>query len=249
MDDAMPIIAKEFGITENKPALAVKACCPMTWAKTNFSDKTRSLDRNFRLAVILLLSVFCLAGCKQQPPSGNVEITPSEITTFVSGNLGLRKPSDVPATLYIDAHNDSGAPLRIPEKLARNMGDDHFRIVHSPSDAGYILHIAILHEGAASEADMQRLVNAGYDSRVQVSGGSCQGLLADALLVLRRVPEARKEHMAHLKNVSTRNALENAQMRIGLLDCKNASGQDQEMLIGKLSQTLRQELSKTTTAP
>ena len=61
------------------------------------------------------------------------------------------------------------------------------------------------------------MVDAGYDGPSKFSGTGGTALLADVLLVQRRVPSARRPSRANLKNISNRNAVASSQMRLGLL--------------------------------
>lgn len=141
--------------------------------------------------------------------------TSAEIETFRSGSLGLGAHEDAPSTIYVDLGGDQRGitAAELGSALARS----HFSLVSSPSKAGYILHLTVLDAGVVSPGRLQQLVKAGYGAESRFSGQGGTGLLADALLVQRRVPSAKRPSHARLKNITTRNAIESAQMRIGML--------------------------------
>ncbi len=60
-------------------------------------------------------------------------------------------------------------------------------------------------------------MDAGYGAPSALSGTGGAALLADVLLVQRRVPSSRRPSRTNLKNISNRNAVASSQMRLGLL--------------------------------
>lgn len=167
---------------------------------------------SFRVFCAIFLSLSLIQACVRQP-----EAVSGEIRTFSSGNLYMAAHRDAPRTIYVDVRDKGGAVSSIPREIAVALARGQFRLADSPSKAGYILHIDLLRAGTVDAANLQRLVNSGYGSDAAFSGSGSTGLLADALLVQRRVPSSSRPSRARLKNITKRNALGSGQMRIGLL--------------------------------
>lgn len=140
-----------------------------------------------------------------------------EIKSYQSGSLHVSTHKDAPRTIYIDLGASRKSDPALSREMAKALAEEHFQVADSPSEAGYILHISVLQEGNVSPDVLKSLVNAGYGSEARFAGKGATGLLADALLVQRRVPQAARPSRARLKNISERNALESTQMRVGLL--------------------------------
>ena len=170
--------------------------------------------RNFRMFLILLQAFFMATamGCSL-PSAGAGE----RVSVLGSGTLDSGEAQGhVPASLYIDFRDQNGRKLRLTEGQKapfRNMG---YRLVEKPSDAGHILHVTILGRDQVSHEKLEKLVAAGYGSPARFSGRGANGLLADLLLVRRRVPGGEEPAQTRLKNIARRNALGNSQMRLGL---------------------------------
>lgn len=142
------------------------------------------------------------------------EAVSAEIKTYRAGDLRLR---DGPKTVYVDVRDqdkpDSTSEGLLKEALAHN----GFEIVNSPSEAAYILHVSVMGRGDVDPAAFASLVNAGYGGSSKFSGHGARGVLADALLVLREVPEHKRPSRARMKNAAQRNALDSSQTRVGAL--------------------------------
>ncbi len=87
----------------------------------------------------------------------------------------------------------------------------------NPSQAGHIVQISVLAAGQTSSESLRHVVDAGYGAPSALSGTGGAALLADVLLVQRRVPSSRRPSRTNLKNISNRNAVASSQMRLGLL--------------------------------
>ena len=97
------------------------------------------------------------------------------------------------------------------------LGRKGFTVTGNPSQAGYIVQISVLAAGQAAPESLRGVVDAGYDAPSVLSGTGGTALLADVLLVQRRVPSSRRPSRTNLKNISNRNAVASSQMRLGLL--------------------------------
>lgn len=169
-------------------------------------------------------ALWFLSGCVRQHESDG-SAPQTEALTYTSGSLHLPDHADAPRVIYVEARNSDGQSLPISKNLQAALAAEHFRIVDSPSEAGYILNIKILQRGKVDPANLGALTQAGYGSPARFMGTGGVGMLVDALLVQRRVPSASKPANARLKNISARNAMESAQMRLGAVIPRSVSDQ------------------------
>lgn len=211
----------------------------------DFSSIKFVLKHFFYLSIVLIAVSFFLLGCVRQK-----EAVSAEIQTFTSGDLALETHADAPRKIYVDAQDADGKPFNMLQNLYSALVSQEFDIVDKPSEAGYILHVNILQTGNVNAQYFKTLVDAGYGANASFSGSGSEGLLADALLVQRRVPTAKRPSQARMKNISKRNALENSQMRIGILIPRNVADHSAALqaLTLNLARTLRAALSRETLA-
>ncbi|MBD5641430.1 MAG: hypothetical protein HDQ91_03315 [Desulfovibrio sp.] len=176
----------------------------------------------FALAIALLLPV---AGCSRsesaQPErTGAGQMIPkalASLETFHNGSLNLPDKAGAPRKIYVDCHGNEKLTPHLDQHLEKALAGGNFRIAGAPSEAGYILHVNILDHGSVAPESLKSAVRAGYGNRAGFSGAGADGMLVDALMVQRRVPEAKRESLQKMKNVSSRNAIGSSQMRIGVL--------------------------------
>lgn len=211
----------------------------------DFSSIKFVLKHFFCLSMVLVCLSGGLLGCVHQK-----EAVSAEIQTFTSGNLTLASHEGVPRKIYVDAQDADGKPFDMLQNLYSALVSQNFEIVDKPSEAGYILHVNILQNGNVNAQYFRKLVNAGYGANAAFSGFGSEGLLADALLVQRRVPTAKRPSHARMKNITKRNALENSQMRIGILIPRQVVDHSAaiQALTLNLARTLRSALSHETLA-
>ncbi|SDF15664.1 complement resistance protein TraT [Desulfovibrio legallii] len=173
-----------------------------------------------------LLALFCcllpLCACVRQQGD------PARLEVLRAGALeDAANDAEIPRLVYLGLRDNSGhAPGLRPLAEAR-LRQAGYELVPNPSQAGYILQMNVLAAGPTDPATARAVVAAGYDAPSRLAGQGGTALVADVLLVLRRVPSAAKPGRARLKNISSRNAISDSQMRLGLL----------------LSQRIRQEKS------
>ena len=161
---------------------------------------------------ILSLVLICSA-CEKRQIEEPLE-TP--INIYKSGELIPALDKNGQNTIYIDVRDETGQVPVTPVILRSLLEADNYEIVDAPSKAAYILHISILQEGSASADNVEEIVRQGYGAPAIFKGGDGSGWIADALLVKRRVPSEKREIHKRLKNISSRNALNSSQQRIGL---------------------------------
>ncbi len=161
-------------------------------------------------ALVLILAMSC--ACVRQR-----EAVDAEIRVLREGALTPMEHGDVPDRMYVDVRDMTGRALRLPAHAGRNLGNARVELVEKPSEAGYILQVSLLDEGTVDPETFATLVKEGYGTPARFSGGGASGLLADILLVQRKVPSHSRPSRARLKNITSRNAVGSSQMRLGLL--------------------------------
>ena len=164
------------------------------------------------LLLLVLLAVTLSCACIRQR-----EAESAEIRVLRSGELSPVENGDVPDKMYVDVRDMTGRALRLPAHAGRNLARSRITLVENPSEAGYILQVSLLDEGTVSPEALAALVDAGYGAPARFSGRGGHGLLADVLLVQRKVPSHARPSRARLKNITSRNAVGSSQMRLGLL--------------------------------
>lgn len=163
------------------------------------------------LGLILFVAVLACSCIRQR------EAESAEIRVLREGTLSPIERGDVPDKMYVDVRDMTGRALRLPAHAGRSLDRTRVTLVENPSEAGYILQVSLLDEGTVSPEALESLVKAGYGAPARFSGAGGHGLLADVLLVQRKVPSHARPSRARLKNITSRNAVGSSQMRLGLL--------------------------------
>lgn len=161
--------------------------------------------------LILLMVVLSCACIRQR------EAESAEIRVLREGALSPIERGDVPDKMYVDVRDMTGRALRLPAHAGKRLDRTRVTLVENPSEAGYILQVSLLDEGTVSPEALEEIVKAGYGAPARFSGSGGHGLLADVLLVQRKVPSHARPSRARLKNITSRNAVGSSQMRLGLL--------------------------------
>lgn len=169
----------------------------------------RSLPVKAKLFLVCLLLPL-LAACPRQNTAVSASL--SALAAYHSGALAIASATRAHPRLFVDAPSQP----QLAADLAAALGSNGFQVVKSPSDAGYILHVAIIRTGHVGLNVLRKAVNSGYGAKASFSGQGCHAILADALLVTRRPPEARNVSHQRIKNISERNATGSAQMRLAI---------------------------------
>ena len=169
-----------------------------------------------RLPLLTLLALamlaVALASCIRQR-----EAESAEIRVLREGALSPIERGDVPDKMFVDVRDMTGRALRLPAHAGRSLDRTRVTLVENPSEAGYILQVSLLDEGTVSPEALDEIVKAGYGAPARFSGTGGHGLLADVLLVQRKVPSHARPSRARLKNITSRNAVGSSQLRLGLL--------------------------------
>ena len=164
------------------------------------------------IALLLCVSLVPLAACVRQAAD------PDKLEVLRSGKLEEALDDDTIAdTVYVNVRDNTDRVFGLRAQAESWLQRSGFTIVGNPSEAGNIVQITVLSAGNTDPAHLRQTVAAGYDTPSTLKGTGATTVMADVLLVQRRVPSAQRESKAKLKNISSRNALSNSQMRIALL--------------------------------
>lgn len=196
--------------------------------------------------LIVWLAIFALVnGCVRHSTADSSVGTAAaigrskNITALHEGRLTLPAQSDAPKLIYVDVQENARLAPRLAEHLGAALAADNFRLADAPSKAGHILHVNIVQEGQGSAASVRNAVKAGYGQKARFSGTGVRAMLADALMVQRKVPSHKRPSRARMKNASTRNALGSAQMRVAVL------GPDKKTSLEDFSRAMAGELARS----
>ena len=164
------------------------------------------------IALLLCVSLVPLAACVRQATD------PDKLEVLRSGKLQEAQDDDVIAdTVYVSVRDNTNRVFGLRAQTEAWLQRSGFTIVGNPSEAGYIVQLTVLSAGNTEPAHLRQMVSAGYDTPSALKGSGAAAVMADVLLVQRRVPSAQRPSKAKLKNISSRNALSNSQMRIAVL--------------------------------
>lgn len=177
------------------------------------NHSTRHLCPMLRLFVLALFLMG--AACAHHEPYEGEEGTLEEVETLTSGHLS-KIGGKGPKTIFISIHDPAGKLIALPGDARGALIAKGLSLVDSPSRAAWILQVSVLGEGSASPENFRAQVNEGYGAPLKFSGHGIDAVIADILLVKRRVPTARRPSQERLKNIGQTNALGSSEMRIGL---------------------------------
>ena len=163
-----------------------------------------------------------------------------DLTTLHAGSLHLPTTPSAPMRIFVDSPGNS----TLADTLGRQLKNSRFQVVDAPSKAGYILHVTVLNQGQVNPEVLKAAVNSGYGAPSAFSGKGAYAMLADALMVQRRVPEAKRPTRQKLKNISARNAIDNTQMRLAVLDSHEPSAQGKEAFITAMTRELATQIKE-----
>lgn len=155
------------------------------------------------LFVCLLLSSACV---KQGGQAGPLDV-------YRNGRLD-EAGTDIADVAYVNVRDSTARVSNLHDEIAQRLRAHGIELTQNPSQAGYILQISILTCEPSSMESLKQSVDAGYGAPATLSGAGNTALVADALLVLRRVPRAGRKQA--LQNISNRQAVASSQMRLGL---------------------------------
>ena len=165
-----------------------------------------------RYILVLCVLFATLCGCVRQPAdSARVEV-------LHQGQLEQpESDANIHPAVYVNVRDNTNKLFGLRAQTESWLQRQGFTVVPNPSEAGYILQVAVLSAGIAAPESVRQMVAAGYDTPSQLSGRGSTALVADVLLVQRHVPSAQQPSRSKLKSISKRNAVASSQMRIALL--------------------------------
>lgn len=164
---------------------------------------------------LLLMGLIAVSACARQEDFGGKEGSVAEVEAITSGKLAGIGGKNA-KTIYISIHDQTGKLVSLPSDAQGALAAQGLDLVDSPSKAAWILQVAVLGEGSIDLAALRKIVDEGYGHAAKFSGHGTTGLVADVLLVKRRVPTARRPSRERLTNIGRTNALGSSQMRVGL---------------------------------
>ena len=172
-----------------------------------------------RYILVLCVLFATLCGCVRQPAdSARVEV-------LHQGQLEQpESDANIHPAVYVNVRDNTNKLFGLRGQTESWLQRQGFTVVPNPSEAGYILQVAVLSAGIAAPESVRQMVAAGYDTPSQLSGRGSTALVADVLLVQRHVPSAQQPSRSKLKSISKRNAVASSQMRIGLLSHQEFKG-------------------------
>lgn len=173
-------------------------------------------------AVVAFTFFLLLPGCAPQQTAQS-----AELTTYHQGTLRLPDNPSAPKLIYVDCREGARLAPHLNQHLAKALQNGKFRLADSPSNAGYILHVNILRHGDVAPDSLKAAVDAGYGKTAHFKGAGANAMLVDALMVQRRIPEAKRPSRQKMKNISARNAIDSSQMRMGVLAQGKNHGQEE----------------------
>lgn len=167
----------------------------------------------FRYFILLLcLGLLAASGCVRQPvDAAHLEVLRQGQLEEPEGDV------DIAPVVYVNVRDNTNRVFGLRAQTETWLRRQGYTIVPNPSEAGYILQVVVLSAGVAAPDNIRQIVAAGYDAPSQISGKGATAMVADILLVQRRIPKAKRPSNLKLKSIGKRNAVGNSQMRIALL--------------------------------
>ena len=164
-----------------------------------------------RRHVLFLLLAFGLGATACLPHSGTSAF--GELTVLRNGALTLPRMEGIAKGVYVSVRDGNNRIFGLRAQLERSLASRGFAVTNNPSEAGYIIQLSIPAAGASSPEPVRGAVHNGYAGEALLSGTEGTALVADALVVQRRVPQSGKKS---LKTISNRMAVADNQMRLAL---------------------------------
>ncbi|MDR1660068.1 MAG: complement resistance protein TraT [Desulfovibrio sp.] len=164
-----------------------------------------------RRYVVFLPLAFSLAiaGCI---PRNGASVS-GDLTVLRSGSLTVHQAEGVARVAYVSMRDGNNRIFGLRAQLERCLVSRGFSVTNNPSEAGYIIRLSVPAAGASSPEAARGAVDNGYAGEALLSGTEGTALVADALVVQRRVPQSGKRG---LKTISNRMAVADSQMRLAL---------------------------------
>ncbi len=173
------------------------------------------------LAVVLLVQPGCSTRSGPKPEIVHPAI-PDDLVLIRSKDARTAQSAHLESA-SINISDPKGLAGQFLERLEQMLVERQFTLTDQPSLAERIISLKILFKGKADQASMEQAVRAGYDTPVPALTGTGSVLVADLLLVRRRVPSRT------LNTISARNAISSTTLRIGLYSAQKRALQDRSL--------------------
>ncbi|MDR1777468.1 MAG: complement resistance protein TraT [Desulfovibrio sp.] len=162
-----------------------------------------------RILFPLLACCLVLTACIQN----RGVLSPEELVVLRDGAPPLPAQEDVTGVVYVSLRDGNNRIFGLRAQLEKCLVSKGYAVTQNPSKAGYIVQLSVPSAGQSSRDAAEAAVKNGYAGDHRLSGTEGTALIADALVVQRRVPQHGKKS---LKNISTRRAVADKQMRLAL---------------------------------
>ncbi|MDR2574323.1 MAG: complement resistance protein TraT [Desulfovibrio sp.] len=137
----------------------------------------------------------------------------SGLMVLRNGVLTLPQSEDIARVAYVSVTDADNRISGLRVKLENCLTSKGFTVTGNPSEAGYIIQLSVPAAGPGSREAAHAAVREGYAGEARLSGTDGTVLVADTLVVQRRVPKSGKKR---LKTISNRMTVADDQMRLGL---------------------------------
>lgn len=117
-------------------------------------------------------------------------------------------------TAHVSVRDGTAHAGNFKKRLVRKLKERGFAITEQPSRADRIVAVEILSRRTAQPQSLEASVERGYGSKTGLVQGTGSAVIADVLVVRRRVPSEKKDD---LRNITARNALSSSKVRFGLV--------------------------------
>ncbi len=167
----------------------------------------------------LLILALCLpaAACKHRVASNSYAAETAHPSSpkdlVISRSLALKtKDRSAGETASVIISDHKGLAGHFAERLTEQLRMHGFEIGSQPSRSERLVSTIILYRGSGTREQMEANVRKSYGGAVSAMHGHGSVLVADLLVVRRRVPENKTS----LRSISAHNTVSSTQVRIGL---------------------------------
>jgi hypothetical protein len=136
-----------------------------------------------------------------------------DLKMLSSGILELTQSEEIAKVAYVSMQDADNRMPGLREQIENCLLSRGFATTNNPSEAGYIIQLALLATGSTSLESVAAVVANGYAGEVRLDGEGGTALVADALVAQRRVPQSGKKK---LKTISNRMVVTDDQMRLAI---------------------------------
>lgn len=164
------------------------------------------------LTLFFVLCFFPMQGCVRQSSEA---AGASGVETLHSGSPLLAGGAAIEPSVYVSLRDGTNHVFGLRSLMERALEARGYAITNTPSRAGYILQITVIHAGEASPAAVRQAVPQGYGKDANVSGQGASALVADVLVAARTLPTSHRSSV--LANASRRSTVADEQVRLAVM--------------------------------